>query len=283
LLYLDGSGSVASAPNENYAREVMELFALGRGNYTENDVKAGAVALAGWHADYETGDVTFDETKASASVVEFLGRSGKLRVDDVVDALVSHSNCAPFIASKIFTYLVGVAPSKERTEHLGKILKSRKYQITPLLEEIVHDPNFLLARMNRPRYPIEWFVAAVDAIGQPRDNEESDIAPWTLEQLDQLPFKPPNVAGWPPGPKWLSASQQLARAAYVWASSSKMRPIEEKDPVAHVLRRCGIYECSDATRAVLRESSRAQPGESAFTTSRRLMTVALLSPEFAMA
>jgi uncharacterized protein (DUF1800 family) len=286
LLYLDGSGSNVSAPNENYAREVMELFTLGRGSFSEDDVKSGALALAGWNVDYETGKVTFDVAAALGGEVLFLGRRGRLGVDEVVATLLAHPNCAPFVASKIYIYIAGAPPTKERAAELGKVFRSSNYEIAPLLADIVNNPEFLTQRLNRPRYPIEWFIAAYGALGTPRDDAKDggDIQPWNLQQLDQLPYKPPNVAGWPPGPKWLSPSQQLTRLAYAWGNSWWIRPIEGSDLVATVLQRCALHEVSEATRAALHDAALATAGSAdALSVSRRLLTAALCSPEFSLA
>jgi uncharacterized protein (DUF1800 family) len=284
LLYLDGAGSNVQAPNENYAREVMELFTLGRGNYTEADVKAGALALAGWQVEYESGKVTFDAAQALGGEIVFLGRRGRLNVDDVVATLLNHPKSAPFVASKIYAYIVGQPPSEDRAAELGDVFRSAKFEIKPLLQHITSSPDFLGSRMNRPRYPIEWFIATVGALGEPREGEDPDIGPWTLKELDQLPFNPPNVAGWPSGPKWLSASQQLARASYAWGQSWKMKPLDGTNLVAAVMKRCGIHECSDATKAALRDAATATAGSAdALSVSRRLISAALLSPEFALA
>jgi uncharacterized protein (DUF1800 family) len=287
LLYLDGAGSNVSAPNENYAREVMELFTLGRGSFTEADVKAGALALAGWNVDYESGKVTFDNTAALGGEVVFLGRRGRLGVDDVVAALLAHPNCAPFVASKIHAYIAGAHPTKERAAELGKVFRSANYEIAPLLADIVNHPEFLTQRLNRPRYPIEWFISAFGALGTPRDDAKEnggDMQPWSLQQLDQLPYRPPNVAGWPAGPKWLSPSQQLTRLAYAWGNSWWIRPIEGSDLVVTVLQRCALHEVSNATRSALHDAALATAGSAdALSVSRRLLTAALCSPEFSLA
>ena len=284
LLYLDASGSSVEAPNENLARELMELFTLGRGNYTEADVKAAALALAGSDVDYDTGNVTRDPEQSLGGEVKFLGRRGRFDAGDVVNTILAQPVTAEFIASKIHAYLVGVPPSKERVAQLGTVFRNAKHELRPLIEDILHHDDFLRTRMSRPRYPVEWFVAATHAFGTPREGEDTDINPWTLEQLDQLPYRPPNVAGWPPGPKWLSASQQLTRGSYAWGVSWRMRPIEATDLVAATLKRCTIHECSPATRASLHDAALATAGSAdALSVSRRLMTVALLSPEFALA
>jgi uncharacterized protein (DUF1800 family) len=284
LLYLDGAGSTVEAPNENYSREVMELFTIGRGSFTEADVKAGALALAGWQVDYDRGTVSFDEKAALGGEVVFLGKQGRFNVDDVVKSILAHPNCAPFVASKIHTYIAGERPSKERAAELGNVFRDANYEVAPLLQNITGSAEFLGARMNRPRYAIEWFIATVGALGEPREGEDQDIGPWSLKELDQLPYLPPNVAGWSAGAKWLSASQQLARAAYAWGQSWKMQPLQGTNLVAAALKRCGIHECSEATKAALHDAAMATAGSAdALSVSRRLITAALLSPEFALA
>jgi uncharacterized protein (DUF1800 family) len=284
LLYLDASGSTVDAPNENLARELMELFALGRGSYTEADVKAGALVLAGLEVDYESGAVKRNGEASLGGEVVFLGRRGRLSPDDLVDVLLAQPRCAEFLVTKIHTYLVGVAPTPQRTAALAARLRSGQYDLGPVLADIVRHDSFLAARRNRPRYAIEWFVAALAAIGEPRKGEDTDIWPWTLEQLDQLPYRPPNVAGWQPGRKWLSASQQLTRASYAYSLSWRMQPLEGRDLVGAALRRCGLYEVSAATRTALQQAALAEAGSAdALSVSQRLIVAALLSPEFALA
>ncbi len=284
LLYLDAAGSSVEAPNENLARELMELFSLGRGNYTEADVKAGALALAGWDVDYDTGKVTRDPEASLGGEVVFLGRRGRLDATDMVDTILSRPACAVFVASRIHTYLVGVAPAKARAEQLGSVLRAAEYEIRPLVEAIVRHDDFIGTRMNRPRFAIEWFIAAVLALGPPREGAKEELDVWTLEDLDQLPYRPPNVAGWPPGAKWLGAGQQLTRSAYVWDASWRMRPIEGRDLVGAALRRASLHDVSPATRAALQDAAIATAGSAdSLSVSRRLMAAALCSPEFALA
>jgi uncharacterized protein (DUF1800 family) len=287
LLYLDSAGSSVEAPNENLSRESMELFALGRGNFTEADVKAGALALAGWEVDYETGAVTYNAERGLGGEVLYLGRRGLLGVDEVVDVLCDHQACAPHIAAKVYRYLVGVGPSDERLKAVADEFRSSGLNISTLVESIVRGDEFLQLRMNRPRYAIEWWGAALAALGEFREGEDPDVGAWNLEQLDQLPYKPPNVAGWSPGAKWVSPSQQLTRASYIWGLSWRMRPFEPlggTDLVGAVLQRCGMHEVSDATMAALRDAATATAGAAdALSVSRRLLTVAVCSPEFALA
>ena len=286
LLYLDGAGSSVEAPNENYAREVMELFALGRGQYTEADVKAGALGFAGYDVDWESGKVTFDEEQALGGEIEFLGKRGRYRAHDLVDILCDHPSCASHIAAKVYSFLVGAAPTADRLGALAGEFRSSGLDITKLVSSIVFGEEFLNQRLNRPRYPIEWWTAALHALGPARADEDPDVEPWVLEQLDQLPHRPPNVAGWPEGERWLSPSQQLARASFVWSWSWRISPLEADghDLVQAVCARTNLYEVSSATREALHAAATATAGAAdALSVSRRLFTVALTSPEFSLA
>ncbi len=287
LLYLDASYSNVDAPNENLSRESMELFALGRDKYSEADVEAGSLALAGWEVDYETGGVKFNPESALGGEIVLLGKRGKFGMDEMVDILCARDSCPPFIANKLYRYFVGIAPTPERLAELAKVFREANLELRPLVEAIVRGQDFLSARMSRPRYAIEWFTAALHAIGPFREDADQDYWPWTLEQLDQIPGQPPNVAGWSGGVRWLSASQQMTRAAYAWAVSEKMRPIEVANGaslVKAVADRCCLYEVSKATNATLEQAALATAGAAdAITVSRRLISTALCSPEFALA
>jgi uncharacterized protein (DUF1800 family) len=287
LFYLDLAGSSIEAPNENFARELMELYTIGPGNYSEADVKAGALALAGYEVDYDTAAVKKNPERSLGGEVVFLGRRGRLGVDDVIDLVLGHEACAPNVASKIYTHLVGAKPSPERLAQLGQQFRSSGYEIRPLVENIVRGNEFLSSRLNRTRLPIEWWVAATKAIEPFRADQDKSINAWVLNDLGQMPHRPPNAAGWPTGVKWLSSDQFVTRAAFVRSTSWRMSPIVASggsDLVAATLTRCSLHEVSTRTLNVLRDSALAVAGNAdELTISRRLITAALLSPEFSLA
>jgi Protein of unknown function (DUF1800) len=287
MFFLDLAGSTAQAPNENFARELMELFTMGSGTYTEDDVKAGALALAGWNVDYETAKITRSPEQSLGGEVVFLGRRGKLGVEEVLDTILAHEATAPHVVSKMWAHLVGGRPSPNRLRDLASSFRSSGYEIRPVVEEIVRSEEFLASRLSRPKFPIEWWVSAVLAMGPVRDGEDTNLNPWVLNELGQLPHRPPNVAGWPISPRWLSADQQLTRAAYIRSISWRMRPLAVSsggDLVEATLQRCSLHEVSDRTRTVLRDAARAVAGQAdELTISRRLLTTAVCSPEFALA
>ena len=287
LFYLDLAGSSIEAPNENFARELMELYTIGPGNYTEADVKAGALALAGYEVDYDTAAVTKKPERSLGGDVVFLGKRGRLGVDDVIDTVLAHEASGPFVASKIYHQIVGVRPSAERANQLGQLFRSSGYEIRPVVENIIRGEEFLGQRMNRPKTAIEWWVGAVKSVEPFRADQEKDVNAWILNDLGQIPHRPPNAAGWPTGPKWLSSDQFVTRAAYVRSLSWRMEPIKAapgSDLVAATLTRCSLHEVSGRTMNVLRDAALAVAGNAdELTISRRLITAALLSPEFSLA
>lgn len=246
LGWLDGDGSVAEAPNQNYAREMMELFTLGHdGGYTEADVRAGAVALSGWMVDDQSQKVRYEAESGPTGPVTFLGRSVR-EAAGAVDAACDHESCPPFIAGKLYRWFHGVAPDAATLGRLATVFRSSNLEIAPLVAEILRDPTFFDHRNNRARYPVEWFVAT---------NALTEYTPddyGVLEQLGQEPFSPPNVAGWPAGPRWLSAGATLARVEYAANAAADSEVVSTSDPVGDILAKASLYEVSESTVAALK-------------------------------
>jgi uncharacterized protein (DUF1800 family) len=286
LGWLDGAGSEVEAPNENYGRELMELFTLGRlsadgtPNYTEDDVRAASYALSGWVVDDKRDfKVGFHSESGPQNAVTLLGRSVKSAAD-VVDAVIAHDSFAPFISQKLHLYFHGVAAKPDRLADLARGFRSSGFDIAALVEAILRDPSFIEHRMTRPRFPVEWVTAADWALGR-EGNDRIEQAQWLLETLGQVPFTPPNVAGWPLSPRWLSAGAMMAKTAHAWNHANDTEVVSTGDPVAWVLERAGLYEISDTTRQALNEAARRI--ESKRERSSALHALALSSPEFALA
>ena len=233
LIYLDGDPSEAIDPNENYSRELQELFTIGVDNVTEPNVKAGAKALAGWDVDWNTATAVFHQYAAISTPVTFLGRSC-LRYDDVVNAAVDHPACAPFVAAKLHKYFHGVDPTPARKAELGDLFRTNNMEILPLVTAILRDPNFFdpTLRMNRPRYPVEWVSAAFAAITSDGRRAGSRTS---CDNMGQLPFSPPNVAGWPASSKWLAANVAVLRAQVGNAAPALTAIRNAADPVQAAL------------------------------------------------
>ena len=274
LYWLDGAGSRAEAPNENYAREVMELFALGReGGYTEADVKAGAKAFAGWWVDGDNGDeVRFDPDAGPTEPVDFLGRSISSSTE-AIDTICDHPSCAPWIAGAVHRFLTGERPDDTRQAELAAVLVDSGLEIRPLVENIVRHPSFFELRMNTPRASLDWFLAV-------RRLYDAEFDFWPLDGLGQLPFSPPNVAGWPGTARWSTVGVALGKAQLAYDQCFDTATLDEGDPVGDVLARAGLYEVSDATRSVLDEAATSADDRRA--RSSLLHALVAVSPEFSI-
>ena len=272
LWWLDGDGSTAESPNENFGREVMELFALGHGaGYTEVDVRAAAVACSGWWVD-DDGDAQFDEESGPHRSVRLLGVEVR-SIEEAIDVICDHPACAPHVAGAIHEYLVGHPPEAGRREELGEIFRSNDLDIASVVEAIVTGAHWTDPPDATPRSPVEWWVAL-------RHLYDVDIEPWALQQLGQLPFEPPDVAGWPGGSAWISAGAVFAKAQIAVDHAWDVGTLDATDPVGDVLARAGAYDVSEATRDVLDRAARATDGRRDLATV--LHALVAMSPEFSL-
>jgi uncharacterized protein (DUF1800 family) len=285
LEFLDGNWSSADAPNENYSREVMELFALGRdsGAYTEADVRAGAKAFAGWGFEWDATDVTpeLHPDSALSSPVTFLGRDVQT-AEQAIDAICDHPACAPYVAGKLFTWFAGVAPSDETRAALASTFASSGLEIRPLVDAILRSSELHAALGTRPRLPIEWFVAAINLLDVGIDDGDGGADPWMLERLGQQPFNPPNVAGWPISTRWFSVGATLSKVSFGRWLSDDTSTLADGDPVSDALARAGLVDVSPTTRAALEHAAESL-GDSRREVATVLHALVIASPEFSIA
>jgi len=279
LQYLDGADSTAAQPNENYARELMELFSLGRGPYTQADVRAAATALAGWYVDDDSA-VSFDPEAAAPGPVTLLGRRVRSAAD-VIDAICDHPACAPFIVTKLHRFLTGADPDRARRDALAAVFARSGLQIRPLVEAIVRDPSFTSApqSLSRARYPVEWVVAALGVFGIDDPGRALDA----VTALGQTPFLPPNVAGWPTGRQRVSPGGAIARAALAIDAPAVDAVGAAADPVAAAFERAAIYAPSARTEAAVRGFHQRVTGAPPDVTAAALIGLVVSTPEFALA
>ncbi len=270
LEFLDASWSQASNPNENLARELMELFTLGPGNYTQDDVRSAARALAGWVV--EDDKIEFRRENAFIAPLLFRGVQDDWDMTKIVDHLCDQPETAVNIASRLWSHLLGTQLTPEGAAELGSWWQDQDLEILPLTERILNDPSAEGSRLNRPRTGLEWFCAFQSATG----GTEND--PWHLESLGQVLYRPPNVGGWPEGDHWLLPGSLLGRLSHV--ANLRLETISRgrSGTAAEVLDRCGLHEVSDGTLAAVSAPGRStMVPESAAVTTWRL---ALSSPEF---
>ncbi len=228
LRYLDLGVSTGRNPNENYARELLELFTMGVGNYTEDDVKAAARALSGWRLP-NRGEPTartgiFDRTRAFTGTVTFLGKTAALDTGGVVDQILAQSATATFVVRELVGTFVTQSPSDAYVARLSERYRRSGYDTKSLLRDIFMSPEFVAPDAYRVliKSPTEFMVSSAKALGAPT------LARTIVQYgttLGQNLFDPPSVAGWGEGPSWISSNTMLQRANFVTAALGQLHTV----------------------------------------------------------
>ncbi len=209
LVYLDNANSNKSRPNENYARELMELFSLGVGNYSEDDIKAAARAFTGW--TYDRDGFVFRRMNHDAGVKTFLGQSGNWDGDDVIDIILKQPACSRFLARTLLEYFVRPAPEKPLVEALAAEIRKQNYELKPVMKTLLASQAFYHAdsRARLIKSPVDVIVGTARRLGQPIANLTA--AERALANLGQELMQPPNVKGWDGGEKWINTATLYSR------------------------------------------------------------------------
>lgn len=215
LVWLDNAGNRKQAPNENFAREVMELFTLGEGHYGEKDIKEAARAFTGWSIDRDMGTFTFRRMAHDYGDKTVLGRTGRLDGDDVLDILLARPETATFVSTKLWREFVSPDPDRKEVERLANVLRDSRYEIKPLMRAMLMSDAFW-SDANRAalvKSPVELVVGSLRTF----DIHPFDLRPavFACAALGQNPFSPPNVKGWPGGDAWITSSTLLGRKQWV--------------------------------------------------------------------
>ncbi|MEV6600871.1 DUF1800 domain-containing protein [Actinoplanes sp. NPDC051346] len=277
IIWLDGQRNTRRAPNENLARELMELFTLGVGaGYTEADVKAGARVLTGWRAERTGGPATLVARRHDPSPVTLLGRTGTFDTDAYADLLVAHPAHLPFLAGRLWArYGADTAPDAATTARLV----ARGASTVAMLRALVSDPSFVDTRGRLVKQPVEWMVGAVRQLGVDPKRGRARIL-GGLRALGQVPFRPPSVGGWPAGTAWLTTSSTRDRlasgralAALAPEAVDGLAGAARTDRLDALARLLVVDGWTARTRAVL---------AGAADDPRLLLTLGLASPEYAV-
>jgi uncharacterized protein (DUF1800 family) len=214
-LFLSLADSTKQAPNENYARELMELFTLGSG-YSERDVREAARALTGYRtkwSDRGLVSITYDRTLHDDGAKRLLGRRGRLGVDDVLDLVTTRPQHAPFLVAKLWSYFVATPPSAATVRSLAGVYRRSGLQIKPVVRAILEHPA-LYRELDRPdmvKWPVTYVAGAMRTSGT---YVTHDYPVWLLSTMGQTLFSPPSVAGWDWGPAWMSSNSMRQRFAF---------------------------------------------------------------------
>jgi len=213
LIYLDGNNSRGTAPNENYGRELMELFTLGIGNYTETDIKQAAKALSGYQV--KGLDVVFDATRwYKESTLTIFGKTAQFNVNTLIDLIFEQKATAEFICRKLYKEFIYYKPNEPFVAEMATVFRNNNFELKPLLEFMLLSTEF-----NKPAYvgskiknPQELLIGTCKLLEIPKPdlNNWYDMAVILQMQL----FNPPNVAGWPGQRNWISSTTYSFRGGY---------------------------------------------------------------------
>jgi uncharacterized protein (DUF1800 family) len=210
LNFLNNQQNRKDHPNENFAREVMELFTIGRGNYSETDVKEAARAFTGWTANFQ-GEFVFRRFQHDFGSKTVLGRSGNFEGEEVLNILLEEKKTAVYITTKLYRFLVNEIPDATHIQWLSDRFYKNGYEIGPLLEDIFTSDWFYENKHigTRIKSPIELLAGIRRLLPMQIDDATGQLL--LQRGLGQVLFYPPNVAGWPGGKTWIDSSSLMLR------------------------------------------------------------------------
>ena len=272
LMWLDSNSNVKGKPNENYARELMELFSLGVGNFTEKEIREAARAFTGWHTSLN--GFQFNSSLHDDGTKTVLGKTGKWDGADVVRIVLEQPAAARFIVRKLYQFLIGesVIPPNAFIEPLCDQFRKSDYDIKGLVKTMLGSRHFYSDHAFRQRIksPVEYVVGAVQAIYRHYEERDPDYSPLLhgvlvshLSAMGQSLFAPPNVKGWPGARTWLNTSTMLERDNFAGAlalgtlwtrptstSNEASSPAKALDP-ARLLQEEKVSSAEDIVRVLL--------------------------------
>jgi uncharacterized protein (DUF1800 family) len=211
LVWLDQAQSRKEHPNENFAREVMELFALGEGHYTEKDITEGARALTGWSYDRVTQKFVERPSWHDEGAKTIFGQTGNFGPEDFLEMIVAHPQASRFIVGKLWLFFAGEPASEALVEALASLFRQSGNNFKPVLRTIFQSEEFYAPGTirNQVKSPVQWLVGTVRMLE--RDLPPQLVSVNLLRTLGQDLFAPPNVKGWDGGLSWITTNNLLAR------------------------------------------------------------------------
>jgi uncharacterized protein (DUF1800 family) len=273
--WLDGGENTAKSPNENLARELMELFTLGVNRYTETDVRELSRALTGYQIERPSGKVTFNAKRYDSKIKTILGTSTTFNGNTAAAHLVAQKDCAKFIAERFWFRFISSQIELPSDNSLEKSFETR--DISKLVgaltdSQILSNPNYSIVKP-----PVEWFVGVARYLKlTPSELKTPAQLLAYLDRLAQVPFNPPNVGGWPTDESWLSSASAQYRIQFAaWlvkqADLSALAAIAPNKRIAWLQDELGVLAFSARTRLAL-DGVKGTPAQ--------LLQLAICSPEY---
>lgn len=217
LVYLDGADSHKNHPNENFAREVMELFTLGEGNYTEQDIQQAAKAYTGWGLSHDRLRYQYHPGNHDDGPKTIFGQTGNYSGEDVLNMICEKPECSRFIAERIWRFFVQDSPPKDCVEALAGVLHKSNMDLRHTMNVLFRSKEFYAPDVVRAQIksPVQWLIEAAHQLEAPLPTQPMSLV--MLRQLGQELFQPPNVKGWDGGIAWITTNNLLDRYNYAAA------------------------------------------------------------------
>ncbi len=212
LIYLDNRANKKIHPNENLARELLELFTMGEGNYSEKDIKELARSLSGYSVDKQL-KFRFKKNIHDNDVKILFGKSGNFNVHDMIDIILQQDATSEFIVKKLWLEFVSYELNEQEIKRLAKLFKNNNYEMKPLMVEMLNSSYFKLDKGQMIKSPIELIAGTLRSFKSV--NFDMKIALRYLNRLGQNPLNPPNVKGWVGGERWIDANTLLVRREFL--------------------------------------------------------------------
>jgi uncharacterized protein (DUF1800 family) len=252
MRYLDNGQNRKGRPNENWARELMELFTLGVGNYTEDDIKEAARAFTGWSADGE--DFAYRPNLHDEGEKVFMGKRGNLNGNDIVDVIFEQPAASRFITTKLWGYFAYENPEPEIIESLAATFRDCGFELKPVLEQMFRSEAFYSEKAlnTRIKSPAELTVSMLGTLDIQPEGVVEAYCLQAMRLMGQDLFYPPNVKGWPGGKLWINTNTLMAR----YNLSNFL-----VQGVATELRGRGIQDLVKQTRRSMAKKPRGKKGQ----------------------
>jgi uncharacterized protein (DUF1800 family) len=280
MVYLDTENNRKGKPNENYARELMELFTTGIGHYTEDDVRESARSFTGWTLQGSkqlryTMQSTFNPRYFDSGQKTFMGKTGNFTGDDIVEMLVPLRATAERLSGRLFSFFAYQNPEPEIVRHLADTFQQSHYNVGAVVREIFGMDAFYSAKAYRAlvKSPAELTAQTLRATGA--DARGFLAAANAMAPMGQLLFYPPNVAGWPGGTSWINSSTLLNRINFANAAARRAAASLPAQSVDQLTANLVDGNTTSNTRDGLDAFATAHPDDRA-----GLLFMALATPEF---
>ena len=280
MVYLDTETNRKGKPNENYARELMELFTTGIGHYTEDDVRESARSFTGWTLQ---GGKQLRYASASqlvprlhdAGVKTFMGKTGTFTGDDIVEMLVRLRATAVRLSTRLFSFFAYPNPDQEIVNHLADTFQKAHYNVGAVVRQIFTMDAFYSDQAYRAlvKSPAELVAQTLKATGANARGYTAAAA--AMAPMGQVLFYPPNVAGWPGGSSWINSSTLLSRINFANAASQRSQALLSAQPLEQLSGTLVDANVTAATRDGLQAFAAAHPNDPA-----GLLFMVLATPEF---